>query len=93
MTDIPAATSPAKHRRRRHLFRWVFLAIQALFLIWIIAGGTSAANDKSSCGTLSDQTCHDAAAAGAGIGIFLIIVFWAMVDIILGITYLIVRKR
>jgi hypothetical protein len=25
-------------RKKRHVFRWVFLAIQALFLIWIITG-------------------------------------------------------
>jgi uncharacterized membrane protein len=37
------------------------------------------------------QTCQDASHVGTGIGIALIIVLWAVVDVILGITYLVVR--
>jgi len=86
----PAETAPQKPKKR--IFRWFFLAIQVLFLVWIIAGGNSA-NDNVDCGTLSAQACSDAAAVGTGIGIALIVILWVIVDIILGITYLIFRKK
>jgi hypothetical protein len=37
----------ATAHKRRHIFRWVFLAIQALFLVWIIAGAAS--SSSASC--------------------------------------------
>lgn len=91
MTDMPYQPAVAP-KKKRHIFRWVFLAIQALFLIWIIAGATSA-NSSADCGGLDAQTCADATAVGTGIGVALIIGLWVAVDIILGITWLIVRKR
>ena len=33
--------APPGPRRKRHVFRWVFLALQVLFIIWIIAGVAS----------------------------------------------------
>jgi hypothetical protein len=80
-------------KKKRHIFRWVFLAIQAIFLIWIITGGSSAADNCD--GKVGDalEACQAGTAVGAGIGIMLIIVLWVAVDVILGITYLIVRKK
>jgi hypothetical protein len=80
-------------KKKRHIFRWVFLAVQALFLIWIIAGGSGAADNCD--GKVGDalSACQAGTAVGAGIGIALIIGLWVAVDIILGITYLIVRKK
>ncbi len=82
-------TAAAKPKKKRRVFLWVFLAIQVLFLIWIIGGAASV--DSGDCGTLDQQTCDDATAVGAGIGIFLIIMLWAFVDIILGFSYLIYK--
>jgi len=84
-----AVSTPPKKKRK--IFRWVFLAIQVLFLIWIIAGSNS--GGSADCGSLDAQTCSDAAAVGTGIGIMLILVLWVIVDIILALTYLIFRKR
>ena len=78
-------------KKKRRIFPWVFLAIQVIFLIWIIAGGHSAATDTSHCGTLSAADCKTAAQAGAGIGVALIVILWCVVDVILGITYMIFR--
>lgn len=92
-----AAHQPAPPKKQRHIFRWVFLAIQLLFLIWIIAGISSASGStaKSCAGLTGDalNTCTTASHAGTGIGVALIIVLWVIVDIILGISYLIFRKR
>src|SRR3954469_12097256 len=80
-------------KKKRHIFRWVFLAIQALFLIWIIAG--AAGNSNNCDGKVGDalDACQAGTAVGTGIGVALIIALWVAVDIILGITYLIFRKK
>ena len=68
-----------------------FLALQVLFLIWVIAGAHTGAGQPTDCGTLSAQTCNDAANTGTAIGVGIIIAFWVVVDFILGITYGIYR--
>jgi hypothetical protein len=91
----------AKPRKKRRVFLWVFLAIQVIFLIWVIAGGASTGGGVHSetvaychahpSAYVSYQTCLNdysaAGKAGTAIGVGLIIVFWFIVDVILGITY------
>ncbi|WP_330239207.1 hypothetical protein [Streptomyces sp. NBC_00525] len=81
---------PGGGARKRHhrVFLWVFLAVQALFLAWIVAGVNG--NDHPSCKGLAGdalRTCQDAGDAGTAIGVGLIIALWVAADIILGITY------
>lgn len=83
--STPAAPA-APTKKKRRIFLWFFLAVQVLFLIWVIAGGASH-NDVSDCGTLSAKTCNDAQNVGKGIGVFLIIVLWFFVDAFLGVVY------
>lgn len=75
------------------MFTWVILAVNVLFLIWIIVGVASGSGNATNCGALSQQTCNDAGHAGTAIGVALIIVFWAVVDVILGVLWLVTRKR
>jgi hypothetical protein len=82
--QVHTDTTPSK--KKRHIFRWVFLAIQALFLIWIITGASAAAE---SCPPGQEDAC----AVGGGIGVIMIIFLWMAVDVILGIGYLIFRKK
>lgn len=49
-----AAAAP---RKRRHVFRWVFLAIQVLFLVWVIAGAASTSNSGGDAHTQAIQYC------------------------------------
>ncbi|MFF3493113.1 hypothetical protein ACFYWS_17340 [Streptomyces sp. NPDC002795] len=70
---------------------WFFLAVQAIFLLWIILGARSGAGVPDDCGSLDAQTCNDAESAGTAIGVGLVILLWAVVDIILGITYAVIR--
>ncbi|MET9512005.1 hypothetical protein ABZX62_26725 [Streptomyces flavidovirens] len=92
---IPPTTPPPKNRRR--IFMWFFLAIQAIFIIWLVVGLTSAAQDFPECAGLTGDALDlcEAEEAGAGIGTTigasLIIILWAVTDIILGITYAIIR--
>lgn len=81
-------TTPTKKRR---VFLWVFLAIQVLFLIWVIAGASSGAGQPEDCGTLDAELCNDAADVGTAIGVFMVVILWCIVDFLLGVGYLIYR--
>jgi hypothetical protein len=89
--DRPYNLPPAK--KKRHIFRWVFLAIQVIFLIWIIAGASSASDNCNGKTGDALNACQAGTAVGAGIGVIVIVFLWVAVDLILGITYFIVRKK
>jgi hypothetical protein len=80
-------------KKKRHVFRWVFLAIQVLFLIWIIGGASSAAGNCAGETGQALEACEAGTAVGAGIGVILIVFLWMAVDVILGVGYLIFRKK
>jgi hypothetical protein len=97
----PYAPPQAPPRRRpRRIFLWVFLAIQALFVVWVItgaAGGGSIHSDAVAyCHAHPDQFLPFAQCvsdygggekAGTAIGVGLVVVLWAVTDIILGVSY------
>lgn len=72
----PATDPPVKKRR---VFLWFFLAVQALFVLWLVVG-LSTANPQG-----------DAEEVGTAIGAGIIVAVWVAVDFILGLTYLIYR--
>jgi hypothetical protein len=78
---------------RFRVFTWIILAINVLFLIWIIGGASSAADNCD--GQVGDalEACQAGTAVGAGIGVALIIGLWVAVDLILGILWLITRRK
>ncbi len=78
------------HFPRFRIFTWIILIINVLFLIWIITGISSR---PSATAALDLKTCQAASDAGTGIGVFLIIFLWVAADIILGIIWLITRKK
>lgn len=90
MTET-TATITAKPKRKRRVFLWVFLAMQALFIVWVIAGISTGSGQPSDCGSLSAKTCNDAADTGTAIGVILVVVLWCVVDFLLGVGYLIYR--
>lgn len=92
MTAQPTEPTAERPRKKRRVFMWVFLAIQALFIIWLITGIASVSDSAGKdCGTLDPEACTAATQIGGGIGFLLIIGLWVMVDFILGVGYLIVR--
>lgn len=84
---------PPQPKKKVRVFTWVILAINILFLIWIIAGIASSSGHATNCGTLDQSTCDSARDAGAAIGVGVIVFFWAAVDVILGVIWLVTRKR
>ncbi|MEV2255514.1 hypothetical protein AB0I94_33960 [Streptomyces sp. NPDC050147] len=92
---------PHEHRRpppppRKHgrVFFWCFLALQIMFLVWIIAGITSAGGTPDSCEGLTGdslEACENAGTLGTTIGVGLILAFWMATDVIVSLTYLMYR--
>ena len=73
-------TAPVKKKRR--IFMWFFLAVQALFIIWIVSAVSADPTAECSGG------CEDAA---TGIAVFLQVMVWMVVDFLLGVGYGIYR--
>src|SRR5579859_1458050 len=80
---------PARPRKKRRVFLWIFLAVQALFLFWVIGGSVSGHSAAAHCHDqyLTHAQCASAGNAGTAIGVVLVIVFWMVVDVILGVSY------
>jgi hypothetical protein len=100
---------PGRPRKKHRIFLWVFLAIQAIFILWLVVGlaskgtgPTVASQTASACANggwqglfKSHADCmkhyavalHDAGDVGKGLGAAIIILFWMVVDVILGIGY------
>ena len=95
----PTAVTGAPVKKRKRVFMWTFLAIQAAFLAAIIGTATADTGVNSTpggCASLSAETCVAAHQVGQGIGIMLLIGLWVAADVILGIGRLVVlssRKR
>jgi hypothetical protein len=96
----PAEPTSPPRRRKRRVFLWVFLAIQVLFIVWIVAGASSASSSGTSvdCTGLSAADCQslkDAAAAGTavgtGLGIAAVVITWCVVDFLVGFGYTVYR--
>jgi hypothetical protein len=86
--------TPPRPKKRRRVFLWIFLAIQILFLIWVIAGAASGSGTPEECRGLTGddlRLCEDANDVGTTIGVGLVIGLWAAVDVILGFTYVVYR--
>ncbi len=83
--------TPTVKKKQHRVFLWVFLAIQALFVLWIIAGVASASGTPTDCGSLDADTCNTAANAGAAVGVFIIVVLWCVADFLLAVGYAIYR--
>jgi len=80
---------PAKKKVR--VFTWIILAINLLFVVWLVVG--IAGVSSGTCDGLTQQNCDAAKAIGGGIGALLIIFLWVAADVILGIIWLVTRKK
>jgi hypothetical protein len=89
--DPDAPPSPPSHP----IFKWVIIAINVAFLAWIISAANAAGTSSTCDGLTGDllTACQNGEAVGTGIAIFGLVAFWAFVDVILGVLYLVTRKR
>lgn len=73
-------------------FTWIIVVINVLFLAWVIsAGGAAAGNCEGLTGADLDA-CQVGTGIGATLGIGVIIFFWALIDVILGVVWLVTRS-
>ncbi|MFG2822506.1 hypothetical protein ACGFX4_24110 [Kitasatospora sp. NPDC048365] len=89
LTEERPAQPP--ERKKRRVFWWVFLAIQLLFLAWVMAGCASSAGTPTDCESLDPATCNDVESVGTAIGVGVVIALWVAVDVIVGATYAVYR--
>jgi hypothetical protein len=95
-----------KPYKRRKIFLWFFLAVQVIFIIWLVAGTASTGGginasvvaqchqQAASMGMTQAQCVSylgGAAKTGTAIGAGLIVVVWVVVDFLLAVTYGIYR--
>lgn len=89
--EAAAEAEPGEPKKKRRVFLWVYAAIQALFIAWIVSGIVGAQGTPTDCGSLSAETCNAAADAGTAIGVALVVALWVVVDIIVGGSYAVYR--
>ena len=82
-------SKPSDPPKKRRVFWWIFLAIQVLFIVWLVTGINAAQTSPNE--GLPAQEYQDAKDAGTAIGASLIVFVWAAVDFIVGGTYAIYR--
>jgi hypothetical protein len=75
------------------IFSYVILAFNVLMLVWVIAGAASNSGHATNCGSLDQQTCDSATHAGTAIGVGILIVFWALLDVILAVLWLVTNRK
>jgi hypothetical protein len=76
----PIGPAPPARKRGIRPFTWAILVVNALFLVWTIAA--AAAAPEAAAGHV-----------GAGMSVLLIMVLWACVDVVLGVTWFVTRRR
>lgn len=83
---------PHRFRPRWRVFTWFVLAFNAFMLAWVVGVITSHA---STCHGLTGSALTNCELDNTGIGIAatLLIVLWALGDVILGVLWLVTRPR
>jgi len=72
------------------LVKWIFIGFNILMVVWLIAGFGVASDSMQN--TVNDAE-RAGAAIGTTIGMGMIIVLWALGDIILGMFVLFTRRK
>lgn len=84
VTNLP---KPKSHR----VFMWVVLAINALFAVWLLWYWASI-GDTCASETTYREACRTGTSVGVMVGTFMLLAFWALVDIVLGVIYMVTRR-
>lgn len=66
------------------IFLWGFGLVQVLFLVWVIGASVDGGQAAQEYGTKAER---EAAEVGTAIGVALVIGFWMVVDVIMGVCY------
>jgi len=101
--DWRAPTVPDVPRKRKlRKLTWAIIIFNVLMLVWIVGGSISAANSADCAAqtgsaylsaTDAQDACEAGTAIGAGIAVFGLLFLTMMVDVILGVVWLVTRKN
>lgn len=81
-------------KRKVRVFSWVIVAINVLCLLFVIVAINGAAQRYGTdCQSLDQRTCEAAQGIGSTIGVGLLVFAWMAIDVILGVIWLVTRKR
>lgn len=84
-------------RPRWRKMTWVLILWVSIILVWAIAGGSSGNHQSvADClkgGVLSQQTCTDAANAGTGIGVAIVLLIGFFGFVFLGLIWFMTRPK
>lgn len=72
---------------------WVIVVVNILFLVWVIGGIASTGGACEGLTGSELDACEAGTAIGATIGVAAIVGLWVVVDIILGIVWLVTNTR
>lgn len=75
---------------------WALLVWTALIVVWVIAAAAGSGESVDECvaeGILTRQECQDATDVGTGIGVFLILLFGAVVFVVLSLVWFMSRPK
>lgn len=78
------ASTPTPTRSRRRVFMWSFLAVQGVYVAWLIVGLATATPAAGCTGQYAD-VCTQAGQVGTAIGAGIVVFLWVVTDVILGI--------
>jgi hypothetical protein len=70
-------------------FTWVIVAVNALFLIWIVVALITGSDTCSGKSGVAKDICDTLATIGASLEVAVIVLAWAVVDVILGVLWLV----
>jgi hypothetical protein len=72
---------------------WFVLVVQGLFIWWLFAGMSNISQQTAECANQAySDACEAGTAIGASIGIGMIIFLWALIDVILGVIWMVTNK-
>jgi high-affinity nickel permease len=73
-----------------NLMKWIFIGFNILMIVWVIAGFSAASDSMQNTVNEAEQA---GAAIGTTIGMGMLMIFWVLGDIILGMFVLFTRRK
>lgn len=89
MTDTIEPTRHRKSGKKRHIFMWIFIAMQLLFTVWLITGIVDAQAPAYTGPYNKDAELGED--VGTAIAAWMIIVVWTLADLVMLGIYGIVK--
>jgi hypothetical protein len=72
-------------------FTWVILVVQLPFVIWLIVA--FARSDTTCPKGQFEEFCHAGEAIGTTVGVVFILAIWALIDVILGVSWVVTNDN